>query len=138
MGHIPSSISYHTIMSLISNTPLRKDEDFPAMKKKKSRNPKPRDKWSLLWFIPSNVLNLREEGCNEKGQIVKKGKRHGFDRFNELSCKVCRKAFHKYQSLAFHIIDEGHGCLNQSSLTRSVHPPFTKPKHLLQPRAFVS
>jgi len=98
-------------MSLISHLRLKKDEDFPAIKKKKSRNPKPRDKWSLLWFIPSNVLNMREETTDGKGQTVKKGKRQGFDTFNQLGCKVCRKAFHKYQSLAFHT-REDHGNMN--------------------------
>ena len=108
-------------MSLISHLSLRKDEDFPAIKKKKSRNPKPRDKWSLLWFIPSNVLNLREEVSDGKGQTVKKGKRFGFDTYNQLSCKVCRKAFHKYQSLAFHSLDKDHGRLNLSNSRSSPH-----------------
>eukprot|EP00091_Calanus_sinicus_P013646 TRINITY_DN3026_c0_g1_i7.p1 TRINITY_DN3026_c0_g1~~TRINITY_DN3026_c0_g1_i7.p1 ORF type:complete len:395 (-),score=123.82 TRINITY_DN3026_c0_g1_i7:42-1226(-) len=102
-------------MSLISHLSLKKDEDFPAIKKKKSRNPKPRDKWSLLWFIPSNVLNMREEATDGKGQTVKKGKRHGFDTYNQLGCKVCRKAFHKYQSLAFHTREENHGNMNLST-----------------------
>lgn len=108
-------------MSLISHLSLRKDEDFPAIKKKKSRNPKPRDKWSLLWFIPSNVLNLREEVSDGKGQTVKKGKRFGFDTYNQLSCKVCRKAFHKYQSLAFHSLDKDHGRLNLSNSRSGPH-----------------
>jgi len=106
-------------MSLIRHLSLRKDEDYPAIKKKKSRNLKPRDKWSLLWFIPSNVLNIRDETTDGKGQTVKKGKRHGFDTFNQLGCKVCRKAFHKYQSLAFHTREENHGHLNSAGSRRN-------------------
>ena len=56
-----------TNMSQIIPPKIVIDEDFPAIKKKKSRNPKPRDKWSLLWQIPSKVLNLREEVSDNKG-----------------------------------------------------------------------
>merc|ERR1712179_395070 len=98
-------------MCYIKNIGLRQDEDHLAIKKKKARIPKPRDKWSLLWFIPSQVLNSREEGSTG----VKKGKRLGFDRFNQLSCKVCRKVFHKFQSLAFHNSDEHDSRINLAS-----------------------
>ena len=81
-----------TTMCHIKNIDLRQDEDHLAIKKKKARTLKPRDKWSLLRFIPSQALNSREEGSTG----VKKGKRLGFDRFNQLSFKVCRKAFHKF------------------------------------------
>ena len=101
-----------TNMSQVIPLKIVIDEDFPAIKKKKSRNPKPRDKWSLLWQIPSKVLNLREEVTDHKGQIVKKGKRFGFDTYNRLSCKVCKKTFHKYQSLSFHSVDEHNGSMN--------------------------
>lgn len=90
------------------------DEDFPAMKKKKSRNPKPRDKWSVLWFVPTQVLNLREV-TGVMGQTIKKGKRIGFDTFNQLTCKICRKTFHKYQSLAVHSVTFKHGHVNIAS-----------------------
>ena len=78
------------------------DEDFPAIKKKKSRNPKPRDKWSLLWFIPSQTLNIREDITDSRGTVVRRGKRIGFDSFNSLSCKLCHKSFHKKQALSLH------------------------------------
>merc|ERR1712179_71383 len=105
-------------MCYIKNIGLRQDEDHLAIKKKKARIPKPRDKWSLLWFIPSQVLNSREEGSTG----VKKGKRLGFDRFNQLSCKVCRKVFHKFQSLAFHNSDEHDSRINLAS-PRVQHQP---------------
>ena len=93
--------------------PLKKvnDEDFPAIKKLKSGNPKPRDKWSILWQIPSKVLNLREEVSDNKGKIVKKGNRFGFDTYKRLSCKVCRKTLYKYQSLSFHSVDAHKGSI---------------------------
>ena len=142
MIQLPSSIISSGNMSLISHLSLNKDEDYPAMKKKKSRNPKPRDKWSLLWFIPSNVLNMREETTDGKGQTVKKGKRHGFDTYNQLGCKVCRKAFHKYQSLAFHTREENHGSLNPAGsrsnaswnnvTSRSVQTPAASKRNSLE------
>ena len=71
------------------------DEDFPAIKKKKSRNPKPRDKWSLLWFIPSQTLNKREDITDSRGAVARRGKRIDFDSFNSRSCKLCHISFHK-------------------------------------------
>ena len=106
--------------TIISNHDMKKDEDLPAVMKKKSRNPKPRDKWSLLWFIPSQVLNSRDDITDAKGRFVKRGKRLGFDRFNQLNCKVCRKVFHKYQTLTFHSHDVHGGRTNPSPvLSRS-------------------
>jgi len=107
-----------------NNTIMSKDEDFPAVVKKKSRNPKPRDKWSLLWFIPSQVLNSRDDVTDAKGRFVKRGKRLGFDRFNQLNCKVCRKVFHKYQTLAFHTNDVHGGRVNPSPVSVSRSPSF--------------
>ena len=85
----------------------------------RSRYPKARDKWSLLWFIPSNVLNMREETTNVKGQVIKKGERVGFETFNQLSCKDCRTVFHKTLSFAFHCSEENHGHLVNPFSTRS-------------------
>jgi hypothetical protein len=85
----------------------------------RSRYPKARDKWSLLWFIPSNVLNMREETTNVKGQVIKKGGRVGFETFNQLSCKDCRTVFHKTLSFAFHCSEENHGHLVNPFSTRS-------------------
>ena len=82
------------------------DENFPAIKKKKSRNPKPRDKWSLLWFIPSQTLNIRKLLQTLKEQLLEAVKTIGFDSFNSLSCRLCRKCFHKKQTLSFHKQDQ--------------------------------
>ena len=50
------------------------DDDFEAIKKKRSRDKKPRDKWSLLWFIPSQVLNSRENVTDGRGRFIKKAR----------------------------------------------------------------
>ena len=83
----------HILKDSATSTPMNwQDEDHLAIKKKKARTLNPRDKWSLLRFIPSQALNSREEGSTG----VEKGKRLWFDRFNQLSFKVYRKAFHKF------------------------------------------
>ena len=77
--------------------PCAKDDDFPIIKRNKCRQKKAVDKWNLLWFIPSNVLNNREFGAG-----LKQGKREGFNTYNRLACKVCRHAFHKSAGFRLH------------------------------------
>ena len=89
------------------------DENFAAQKRSKQRQPKSRDKWSLLWFIPGTVLNGREETSGGK-----KGKRFGFDRFTQLSCKDCHVSFHSKETLVIHK-SEIHG---SKSSTAPVFP----------------
>jgi len=113
-------------LSISNIIDLKNDQDFPAIQKKKSRNLKPRDKWNLLWFMPSQVLNSREDVTDGKGRVVRKGKRFGFDRFNQLGCKVCRRTFHKYQSLAFHNKDQHNTLSNRPSISRSPSVPVKK------------
>ena len=61
----------HILKDSATSTPSNwQDEDHLAIKKKKATTLKPRDKWSLLWFIPSQALNSREEGSTG----VRKGK----------------------------------------------------------------
>ena len=91
----------------------RKDEDPAKMMRSKPRHPKCREKWSLLWFIPSTVLNDRVVTSGGK-----KGKRFGFDRFNELSCKVCHKSFHSSKILAVHKSEAHGGNANFNSTPR--------------------
>lgn len=93
-------------MTSVSMTlPLQsQDEDSMAEKRPKPRQPKSREKWSQLWFIPPSVLNDREVSFEGK-----KGKRHGFDRYNHLSCKDCRKTFHSSEALSIHRADSHHG-----------------------------
>ena len=57
---------------------------------------------------------MREEMTNSAGQTIKKGKRSGFDIFNQLSCKTCKRSFHKHQGLAMHINQNHKGSLNIS------------------------
>ena len=77
--------------------PSAKDDDFPIIKRKKSHQKKAMNKWNLLWFIPSNVLNNREFGAG-----MKQGKREGFNTYNRLACKGCRFAFHKSAGFRLH------------------------------------
>jgi len=88
------------------------DADFSATKKM-SRNSRRRDKLSRVWFMPSKVLNMREEINKGRGRIMK-GERIGLEIFRQLSCKVCRKTFHKIQGLVFHGYGEDHGQVNPS------------------------
>jgi len=78
------------------------DEDLPAVIKKKPRCKKPRDKFSLMYTIPIQVLSLREE-VNSGGKI-KRGKRLGFSVYDSLACKQCKpnKFFHKRFGLTVH------------------------------------
>ena len=93
-------------MCIFNSRMAIEDEDFPAIKKKKSRNPKPRDKWSLLWFIPSQTLNIRKNLTDSKGTVIRSSKRIGFDFFNSLRYRLYRKRFHKKQTLSFHKQDQ--------------------------------
>ena len=43
---------------------------------------------------------------DSKGTVIRSGKRIGFDSFNSLSCRLCRKCFHKKQTLSFHKQDQ--------------------------------
>ena len=101
-------------MSACLNVPSQtQDEDAMVEKRPKPRQPKSREKWSQLWFIPPSVLNDREESFNGK-----KGKRHGFERYNHLSCKDCRKTFHSSEALSIHRENSHHG-------SSSVTPRYT-------------
>lgn len=97
--------------------PQSRDEDVTGAKKSKQRQPKSREKWSLLWFIPPTVLNDREISSDGK-----KGKRHGFDRFNYLSCKVCHTTFHNSQVLSIHKAEAHQGSLVPPRISPSPSP----------------
>ena len=104
--------------------PPSHDEDVMGAKKSKPRQPKSREKWSLLWFIPPTVLNDREVSSDGK-----KGKRHGFDRFNYLSCKVCHTTFHNSKVLSIHKAEAHQG---------STVPPRISPSPSSRPRSSMS
>ena len=89
-----------------------RDEDVSGVKRAKVRNPKSRDKWSLLWFIPPSVLNDREVSFDGR-----KGKRHGFDRFNDLCCKTCHRSFHNSEVLSIHRSETHKNTHNAPSYT---------------------
>ena len=95
-GPLTSTAIIMSVTNLEAPPPSR-DEDVVGEKKSRQRQPKSREKWSLLWFIPPSVLNDREISYDGK-----KGKRHGFDRFNSLSCKVCHASFHNSEVLSMH------------------------------------
>ena len=100
--------------------PQTQDEDIIAEKRPKLRHPKSREKWSSLWFIPPSVLNDREVSFNGK-----KGKRHGFDRYNYLSCKDCRESFRSSESLSMHRMEVHQGTNDTPRYTPS---PSFKPR----------
>jgi len=79
-----------TTASLVPLAPLTEDSDHPMIRKKKPRQRKPREKWNCLWFLPTPVLNRREDYGGGRS-----GKREGFTAYNRLSCKGCKKTFHK-------------------------------------------
>ena len=93
-----------------------RDEDVSGVKRAKVRNPKSRDKWSLLWFIPPSVLNDREVSFDGR-----KGKRLGFDRFNDLCCKTCHRSFHNSEVLSIHR-SETHKNTSMLQATLLIHP----------------
>ena len=91
-------------MSLTSLLPLR-DEDFSS-NKRKPREKKPRQKFSLLYTIPVSVLNEAE--VTNVGGRLKKGKRNGFQTYDALVCKSCDpdKFFHARDALRMHMSEE--------------------------------
>ena len=90
------------------------NEDEACQKRIKSRNPKPREKWSRLWQIPSTVLNSKTSSG---------GKRMGFERFNELSCKKCDLTYHSKTALDIHRHD-----IHGSSSSFPSPSPSSKPR----------
>ena len=96
-------------MTLLSLGDPSQDQDgasAASMKRKQRRKKKVIEKkWTQLWFVPTHVLEEREE--DPSGQ--KRGKRVGFDRFNSLSCKRCGLGFHKSESLDLHNMERHEG-----------------------------
>ena len=90
-----------------------------VQKRSNQRHPKSRDKWSLLWWISVTILNGREETSDGK-----KGKRFGFDRFTQLSCKRCKISFHSKETLVIHK-DDIHGSKSSTDpvFSSSYHRP---------------
>jgi hypothetical protein len=71
----------------------------------------PEKKWNALWFIPMEALNLQDDD---------KPKREGFHTYNRLTCKTCRRTFHKATGLELHTcLDGGRPVL----AVRSPGPP---------------
>ena len=73
-------------------------------RRRKVREKKPQQKWSLLYTIPVNILNQTET----LGGFNKKGKRYGFTVYDSLVCKKCKpnKLFHTRFSLKTHSFEE--------------------------------
>ena len=69
-------------------------------RRRKVREKKPQQKWSLLYTIPVNILNKTET----LGGFNKKGKRFGFSIYDSLVCKKCKpnKFFHTRFSFKTH------------------------------------
>ena len=82
------------------------DHDLPNLQKKRLRVKKPRGQ---VLFSPANseyILGMRDE-TTYNGK-VRRGKRVGFDTFNQLACKNCKVTFHKRVGLESHT-KEIHG-----------------------------
>ena len=69
-------------------------------------------KFSCLWFMPSKVLNMREEMLSERSKIVK-GKRMGPEIFRQLSCKVCRRTLQTSELIKFRVRQQNHNNWNE-------------------------
>ena len=78
----------------------------PASRRRKVREKKPQQKWSLLYTIPVNILN--QTATSNLGDFNKKGKRNGFSVYDSLVCKKCKpnKFFHTRFSLKTHSFDD--------------------------------
>ena len=76
------------------------DHDLSSLQKKRLRVKKSRGKFSSLWQIPNNILGMGDE-TTYNGK-VRRGKRVGFDTFNQLACKNCKVTFHKRVGLESH------------------------------------
>ena len=94
--------------SLLRLPPHSMDDDLPRIKKKKPRQKRRQDKWTLLWPLPLPVLDQRDSLGNGR-----KGKRNGFTVFDRLSCKTCKITFHKTSGL------ESHSCSSTSDSLKS-------------------
>merc|ERR1712098_89062 len=121
MGNHITDLREETMPSLV--VPNLDNEVQVSQKRLKSRNPKPREKWSRLWQIPATVLNSKTSSG---------GKRMGFERFNELSCKKCDFSYHSITALNIHQQDI-HG-----NATASSHSPSSKQRQSPSPKPRVS
>lgn len=74
------------------------EEDLDQVKRKKQREKKPVNKFSLLYMFPSSLLNEKGSG----------NKRKGFVTYDSLVCKKCSPArfFHARSALKLHIIED--------------------------------
>ena len=70
---------------------MENEETSRAIAKKKSRKKKIRDKWSLLHFVPLDVINYK----SSRGRI-------GLKIYKDLLCKVCDAVGHTRNSLKLH------------------------------------
>ena len=75
-----------------------------SVRRRKVREKKPQQKWSLLYTIPVNILNQ----TSTLGDSYKKGKRNGFSVYDSLVCKKCKpnKFFHTRFSLKTHSFED--------------------------------
>lgn len=74
------------------------DEDLDQVKRKRQREKKPVNKFSLLYMFPSSLLNEKGSG----------NKRKGFTTYDSLVCKKCSPArfFHARSALKLHILED--------------------------------
>ena len=63
---------------------------------RKPRKRRPRGKFNYLHYLPQKVLNDSKTGR----------KREGFNIYNSVVCKLCKKVFRKRMSLKLHNVEE--------------------------------
>ena len=85
-------------MEIADFTNYRCDEDLDQVKKKRQREKKPVNKFSLLYMFPSSLLNEKGSG----------NKRKGFITYDSLVCKKCSppRFFHARSALKLHAIED--------------------------------
>ena len=85
-------------MEIADFSTYRSDEDLDQAKRKKQREKKPVNKFSLLYMFPSSLLNEKGSG----------NKRKGFVTYDSLVCKKCSppRFFHARSALKLHVIED--------------------------------
>ena len=76
--------------------PITDDDDFHININRRSRKKKPRNKFNSLWFIPTEVLNNREDQDQRKGNL------QGLRTHGRLSCRECSITFHRTEGVRLH------------------------------------
>ena len=99
-------------MDIADFTTYREAEDEDQVKRKKQREKKNVNKFSLLYMFPGSLLN--EKGVGNK--------RKGFVTYNSLVCKKCSppRFFHARSALKLHVIEDHDRTENRGFANHSI------------------